>query len=186
MAEFGSTVIDQMNTTINALNTAVNTLKNTDVANLSANVNGLGWWSKYLQVQKKSMSYTAAALGGSNVLGTVVNITGKGYLRKSLNSGGRMKITLDGVVILDAIPSTAYCGIVDLLSIIGLSTGKPIVIGMGATMTLNTYDYLLPYTNAVATEYYCSIANPLFFNTSLKIELATTTTAYLEAEYGEI
>lgn len=151
--------------------------------------------SKYKSFAKEGMANVTVA--GTYVLAH--SITGKGFLTKAIisyTSGTgpnlKLRLTVDGVVtfitLLQRNNSQSYA--------VGVMTENYLTNNGGALQTrygaLNYYIYDgvfpptivdYPYTidnNRVL----CLLANPIFFNTSLLVEVTTTSGTYNALQYG--
>ena len=135
----------------------------------------------------------AYVVGADNTYEDLINITGKGYLvfclvRKSGAGTGGVKITVDGTSLFEAVnnDNTRAVGIANASQLFQFTSADTAIRHTEATnpfqvqgATANTFK-ALPHS---ATEAMSVVASPIWFNSSLRIEVKYITTANLYVYY---
>ena len=106
---------------------------------------------------------------------TVLEITGEGYLALACHwiplANGRMKVTIDGVIVYEALTNTAIEGGIFLADLIGIGYGPALksynkVTGHEVDLAMLTNYPISGYSG----NYPLMITRPIFFTKSLKVE----------------
>lgn len=175
--QFSWTALDTVNSEVTALQAVVDTLKNTDVAQLSANVNGIQTENKYTPWNYDVMTL---AIPTANTWVTGVNITGKGYLEEAVldpvGNTFKMRITVDGVDKFIYIAGSSYPGGILQFKNIGNYSGNmgtKQAGGQGFYNITGAVDKSYPNPTAVNAD--IILSQPIYFNTSLQIAFTITT-----------
>ena len=144
-------------------------------------------YSKVSTIISKQGTITLPANGITSAMVTILNVTGKGYLRQALlaSVGGSatsqyLKITVDGIVTFFVNSGTSSIsialGLVRPECYIYTASGTRIKINTSSTSYYsNTIQY--PYTNNVggsAPECLCNLPQDIYFKQSLLIEAVNT------------
>lgn len=147
---------------------------------------GMGWnavgnfWDKFTPV---SVINGAKVITTGNTYETLYKVTGKGYLSKAIITGDtsnicKIKITVDGVVKFAAqsvSSATSAAGIITSDQLLnGATSDIAKIINFGGNtvaslLTPKTYPYVDDTDRG-----FCILSQPIFFNTSLLIEVTNT------------
>ena len=138
-------------------------------------------WSKYTPISEIN-SFTAGT--PADTYETVFSISGKGYLSdfigRTTDAGGedvKMRITIDGVVIFAGYStnSSSFCALIQTSKSLIDSTGDLMIIdanGTGFANFAGTWSFVdYPHTDDTELEAVTFLAQPIFFNASLLIEV---------------
>lgn len=148
---------------------------------ISINNSNLSDWTKYTPL----LSNTSTTISTANTWNTILNINGVGYLKKAsiyINSTiyyGYIRVTIDGTVVYYASNSNQIGG--SLFTLDNLKYNSTTALSYvcnpfnSGGLTQTTINYLVGYPYTGGSSYSCLIPKEIYFKTSLKIEIQTST-----------
>lgn len=143
-------------------------------------------WSKYVPL---TFHGTAINIPTSTTY-TVTNVTGKGYLRyvtyfnTTANINSDLKITIDGVVKhLTTLNHNAYMTGIGPYDLVGVDASNAKIMSLNGAGVKSVERVLQYPTTSQGTGGFVLIDNPIFFNSSLKVEIINRDTTYALSAY---
>jgi hypothetical protein len=187
--QFGDPAIDSIQGLVNQINTAVGDVQSsvtavqgtvtqiqgTDVAALSTKVDNLSWIGKYKPYLQNDMSFVTPA---ANTMYDAISIVGAGYLEQLnyySNVAAFVRVIADGVTVFESKANPASTNGSGIFQSDGngadlyVSNVRP---GPNLLLAQGKWNKAYPYINRTDVSSLL-LADPIFFNTSLKIQMET-------------
>jgi hypothetical protein len=185
LADFNQQQLDDIKLASDSIKTSVDAIQNTDLASLSTKVDNLGWWSKYTPISKNGLFNS-----GGNIYKTLYSVTGKGYLsflsvQHNVIDFYFVKVTIDGVVKYEGrgYSSDHIMGIFvrEELQVASTTVALGFEANGGNDIQMSG---ISPWgTTSTSSAVNVILPQPVFFNSSLLIEVNSLSTNNVDFAY---